>query len=137
MSLNPFQHSRSQIPQVSLYSRNSYSEDYDPTFDPNFDEDDVFDGLSPPRIICLPADQTRHVESPYPEVRSAVANFDDPEMPGAFVELYHPARTTYQITKWIPFERGLSGCFGPCCYLASTNFSFSDTQRLLWEGYVS
>lgn len=46
-----------------LYSDNSYYEDYDPSFDPNFDEDTVYD------------------ESPYPEVRSAVANVDDPEMP--------------------------------------------------------
>ncbi|KAF9644264.1 small oligopeptide transporter [Thelephora ganbajun] len=63
MPLVPFQHSHSQSSQDSPYSHNSYSEDYDPTFDPNFDEDAIYD------------------ESPYPEVRSAVANFDDPEMP--------------------------------------------------------
>ena len=86
MSLVPLQHFRSQSLQDSPYSGNSYSEDYDPTFDPNFDEDAVYDGLSPTQAVCPPADQSPHVESPYPEVRSAVANFDDPEMPGESVE---------------------------------------------------
>lgn len=88
MSLIPFQQSHSQTPQDSPFSHNSYSEDYDPTFDPNFDEDAVYDGRFPTRTVCFPADQTYRAESPYPEVRSAVANFDDPEMPGASIELY-------------------------------------------------
>lgn len=75
------------IPQDSLYSHNSHSEDYDPTFDPNFDEDAVYDGLHLTQAVCSSADQSPYVESPYPEVRSAVANFDDPDMPGEPVEL--------------------------------------------------
>lgn len=76
-----------QTPQDSLYSHNSYSEDYDPTFDPNFDEDSVYDGLHPTQAVYSSADRSPYVESPYPEVRSAVANFDDPDMPGEPVEL--------------------------------------------------
>ena len=87
MSPVPFRRSRFQTPQDSPYSHNSYSEDYDPTFDPNFDEDAVYDGLPPTQAVCLPADLSPHVESPYPEVRSAVANFDDPDMPGESVGL--------------------------------------------------
>ena len=90
MSLVPFQGSYFHTPQVSPYSRNSYSEDYDPTFDPNFDEDAVYDGLFPTQAICPPVDQNPRAESPYPEVRSAVANFDDPEMPGESIELCLP-----------------------------------------------
>jgi hypothetical protein len=90
MTLVPFQHTLSQNPQDSPYSGNSYTEDYDPTFDPNFDEDAIYDGLSPTQGARSPADRSPRIESPYPEVRSAVANFDDPEMPGETVGLSSP-----------------------------------------------
>ena len=51
MPLVPFQRPHALPPQVSPYSRNSYSEDHDPTFDPNFDGDTVYDGLS--GLVCL------------------------------------------------------------------------------------
>ena len=87
MSLTPFQHAHFQSPQDTPYSRNSNLEDYDPTFDPNFDEDTVYDGLPPTQSVCPRVDRATHAESPYPEVRSAVANFDDTEMPGEPAEL--------------------------------------------------
>jgi hypothetical protein len=99
MHLLSYQHSHSQSSQDSPYSRGSYFEDYDPTFDPNFDEDAVYDGLSPTQSVCPPIDRTPRVESPYPEVRSAVANFDDPEMPGESVELPSPTTGTHQTMK--------------------------------------
>ena len=45
-----------------------------------------------PNLSAPPVDLTTRAESPYPEVRSAVANFDDPEMPGEPVELHSPCQ---------------------------------------------
>jgi len=43
-----------------------------------------------PNLSAPPVDRATRAESPYPEVRSAVANFDDTEMPGEPVELPSP-----------------------------------------------
>lgn len=97
MPLAPFQPAHSQ-PSQDPYSHNSYPEDYDPTFDPNFDEDTVYDGLSSTQPVRPSVDRITRAESPYPEVRSAVANFDDPEMPGKSAEPPSP-KSTHHTTK--------------------------------------
>ena len=52
-----------------------------------------------PNLSAPPVDRTTRTESPYPEVRSAVANFDDTEMPGEPVELPSPPRVTHRTVK--------------------------------------
>ena len=49
-----------------------------------------------PRPSHPPSDKILRIESPYPEVRSAVANFDDPEMPGESADLpsLQPSRSS-------------------------------------------
>lgn len=52
-----------------------------------------------PNLPVPPVDRTTHAESPYPEVRSAVANFDDTEMPGEPVKMPSLLRGTHQMVK--------------------------------------
>ena len=66
----------------SLASRRSPTPSF---FDPNYDTEVTWIGTSSSSLHPLPASLHTHPspedDSPYPEVRSAVANFDDPSMP--------------------------------------------------------
>ena len=62
-------------------------------FDPNYDSSSVL-GACLLRLVIFNALKLYHLlissedDSPYPEVRSAVANFDDPEMPTSTIRAW-------------------------------------------------
>jgi hypothetical protein len=88
--------SSADSPRASQHDfASSFDLDMDPAeiysaFDPNAVEDIEELGLSPCAPFGSPScslklSPTDHEDSPYPEVRSAVANFDDPEMPASTI----------------------------------------------------